>query len=69
MINERKVNVPICEKVTLSVKEAAAYSGIGEGKIRDLSNSENCKFVVWVGSKRMIKRKAFDKFIDESYSI
>lgn len=65
----RKVDVPICEKVTLSVKEAAAYSGIGETKIRDLSNSEGCKFVVWVGNKRMIKRKAFDRFIEESYSI
>ena len=65
----RKIDVPICEKVTLSVKEAAAYSGIGETKIRDLSNSEDCKFVMWVGNKRMIKRKAFDRFIEESYSI
>ena len=34
-----------------------------------LSNDENCPFVLWVGSKRLIKRKLFDKYIEECYSI
>lgn len=61
--------VPIWEKSNLTIEEAAAYSGIGVNKIRELSNDENCPFVLWVGSKRLIKRKLFDKYIEECYSI
>lgn len=61
--------VPIWEKSNLTIEEAAAYSGIGVNKIRELSNDENCPFVLWVGSKRLIKRKLFDKYIEEWYSI
>ena len=61
--------VPIWEKPNLTLEEAAAYSGIGVNKIRELSNDENCPFVLWVGSKRLIKRKLFDKYIEGCYSI
>lgn len=61
--------VPIWEKSNLTLEEAAAYSGIGVNKIRELSNDENCPFVLWVGSKRLIKRKLFDKYIEGCYSI
>ena len=60
---------PIWEKSNLTLEEAAAYSSIGVNKIRKLSNDENCPFVLWVGSKRLIKRKLFDKYIEECYSI
>ncbi|WP_295764584.1 excisionase [uncultured Oscillibacter sp.] len=36
---------------------------------REISNAGNCEFVLWVGSKRMIKRKQFDSYIARSYSI
>lgn len=61
--------VPIWERSNLTLEETAAYSGIGVNKIRELSNDENCPFVLWVGSKRLIKRKLFDKYIEECYSI
>ena len=61
--------VPIWEKSNLTLEEAAASSSIGVNKIRELSNDENCPFVLWVGSKRLIKRKLFDKYIEECYSI
>ena len=61
--------VPIWEKSNLTLEEAAAYSSIGVNKILELSNDENCPFVLWVGSKRLIKRKLFDKYIEECYSI
>lgn len=61
--------VPIWEKSNLTVEEAAAYSGIGINKIREISNSENCPFVLWIGNKRLIKRKRFDAYIDNQYSI
>lgn len=61
--------VPIWERAALTLEEAAAYSGIGQNKIREISNADNCEFVLWVGSKRMIKRKQFDSYIARSYSI
>ena len=63
------LNVPIWERSTLTVEEAAAYSGIGRNKLRSITDKEDCDFVLWVGSKRLIKRKLLDKIIDESYSI
>lgn len=48
--------VPIWEKSNLTLEEAAAYSGIGINKLRELTNNQSCDFVLWVGSKRLIKR-------------
>ena len=61
--------VPIWEKANLSMEEAAAYFGIGINKLREMTNEDNCPFVLWNGSKRMIKRKAFEKFLEAAYSI
>jgi excisionase family DNA binding protein len=61
--------VPIWEKSNLTLEEAAAYSGIGMGKIRELSNDEKCRFVLWVGNKRLIKRRLFDQYIESCYSV
>ena len=65
----KKIEVPIWEKSNLTVEETSAYSGIGINRIKDLSNNENCPFVLWVGKKRLIKRKLFDEYIEEQYSI
>ena len=43
--------VPIWEKSNLSLEEAAAYSGIGINKLRELTSDKNCHFVLWVGNK------------------
>lgn len=61
--------VPIWEKANLSMEEAAAYFGIGINKLREMTNEDNCPFVLWNGSKRMIKRKVFEKFLEAAYSI
>ncbi len=62
-------NVPIWEKVMLTIDEAAAYTGVGGRKIRQLTDDEKCPFVLWNGSKRLIKREAFVEFIKKQYSI
>ena len=62
-------NVPIWEKANLTIEEAAAYFGIGPNKLRAMTDGENCPFVLWVGSKRLIKRRKFEKFLEEQYSI
>ena len=61
--------IPIWQKSNLSLEEAAAYSGIGVNKLRDITNDKSCKFVLWVGNKRLIKRRLFDLFIEHAYSI
>ena len=67
--NPLKYEVPIWEKSNLTLEEAAAYSGIGINKLRKLSNSESCPFVLWVGSKRLIKRRKLDEYVERMYSI
>ena len=64
-----KYEVPIWEKSNLTLEEAAVYSGIGQAKLRELSNDENCPFVLWNGTKRLLKRKKLDEFIERAYSI
>lgn len=58
-----KFYVPISEKVLLTVEEAASYSNIGINKISDLLNNPLYEFVLYVGKKRLVKRKEFEKYI------
>ena len=61
--------IPIWKKSNLSLEEASAYSGIGINKLREITNEDRCKFVLWVANKRLIKRRLFDQFIEQAYSI
>ena len=45
-----------------------AYSGIGINKLRQLTNDEDCEFVLWLGTKRLIKRRKFDEYIEKLYA-
>lgn len=58
-----KFYVPISEKVLLTVEKAACYSNIGINKIGKLLNNPLCEFVLYVGKKRLVKRKEFEKYI------
>ncbi|MCI8694395.1 MAG: transposase [Lachnospiraceae bacterium] len=60
--------VPIWEKSNLSLEEAA-YSGLGVNRLHELTNERNCRFALWVGNKRLIKRRLFDQYIEQEYSI
>ena len=61
--------IPIWQKSCLTLEEAAAYSGVGINRIRKLTNDDRCEFVLWVGGKRLIKRKKFDEYLEKAYSI
>ena len=65
----REYDIPVWKKLTLSFEEAAAYSGIGVNKLRELTSFENCKFVLIIGGRKLIKREAFEQYIKESFSI
>ena len=60
---------PIWEKTTLTLEEAAAYTGIGIHKLREISDADKDRMVLWVGSKRLIKRKALEKYVEQTFSI
>ena len=62
-------DVPILEKSNLTLVEAAAYSGIGINKLRKISDNEDCPFVLWIGSKRLIKRRQLDEYTGRMYSL
>ena len=61
--------IPFWEKANLTLEEAAAYFSIGQQKLLDLTYNEDCVFVLWIGSKRLIKKNKFLKYIEEQYSI
>ena len=65
----QRMSIPICEKVTLTIKEASEYSNIGVNKIESLLKSPRCSFVLYVGRKKLVKRKEFEKFIATSVEI
>ncbi len=64
-----RYDMPIWEKSNLTIDEAAAYTGIGTKKLREISEDEDCEFVLWIGARRLLKRKKLDEYIDGQYSI
>lgn len=56
-----KYEVPIWEKYCLTLDEAAAYFGIGVNKLREMSDEPNCQFVIFNGSKRLIKHQKLEE--------
>ncbi len=56
-------------KMTLTIKEAAEYSNIGINKIENLPRMPNCPFVLFVGTKKLVKRKEFEEYISQKLII
>ena len=65
----QKYEVPIWEKMTLKIEEAAAYSNIGINKIDELAKKPQCPFVIYIGRKKLIKRKEFEKYISDNIEL
>lgn len=62
--------IPFWERYTLSIEEVAQYFRIGEHKLRQIINeNKDADFVLWNGNRVQIKRKLFEKFIDQSSCI
>jgi excisionase family DNA binding protein len=59
----------IKDKVALTVTEAAEYSNIGINKLESLLRDPRCPFVLYVGKKKLVKRKEFEKFISDNVEI
>ena len=60
-----QTEVPIWEKYTLTIEEAAKYFRIGENKLRRLAEENlSSGWVLVNGNRLQIKRKQFEKVID-----
>ena len=61
--------IPIEHKLALTIPEAAEISNIGQNKLNKLLKAPNCPFVLYVGNKKLVKRKEFERFLSERTEI
>ena len=66
---KEKEKVSIKDKLNLTIEEAAEYSNIGINKINDMAKDPKCPFVLYVGRKKLIKRLAFEKYINNMFEL
>ena len=64
MENSKIERVSIHLKMTLTSKEAAEYSNIGS-----MLRAPKCPFVLFVGTKKLVKRKEFEQYISSKLVI
>lgn len=61
--------VPIPEKLLLTIKEATIYSNIGINRIDSMLREDGCPFVLFVGSKKLVKRREFEAYLAERFAV
>lgn len=66
---KNKLDMPFWQKLNMTKQEAAAYSNIGINKIEEMLKEPKCSFVLYVGNKKLVKRKEFEQFIAKSLEI
>ena len=68
-MEDKILTVPIYLKMTLTAREAAEYSNIGINKIDNMLRTPNCPFVLFVGTKKLVKRWEFEQYISRTMAI
>lgn len=61
--------MPFWLKMNLTKQEAAVYSNIGINRIEEMLKEPNCPFVLYVGTKKLVKRKEFEQYIAKNHEI
>ena len=57
--------IPISDRYTLSIPEAAEYFGIGQTRLRRLIRlNPGAEYLISIGNRTRIKRIKFEQFID-----
>ena len=59
--------IPIWEKINLTIQEESEYSNIGISTIRGLLQKNGCPFLLKVGTKHLVKRKEFEKYLNSKH--
>ena len=66
----KSMYIDFWNKYNLSVEEASAYFHIGENRLRAiLAENPRADFILKVGSRTLVKKNKFGKFLDEQYEI
>ena len=66
----RTADVPVWERLCLTIEEASAYSLIGENRLRAIiENNQHADFILQVGNRTRIKRKEFEAYVSGLVSI
>lgn len=66
---EAQTEVEIKDKILLTIVEASKLSNIGTKQLYEWVRDERCVFVLRVKSKYLIKRKEFEKWLLNQYSV
>lgn len=61
--------VEIKDKLNLTIEEAAAYSNIGQNRIENMAKQPKCPFVLYIGRKKLIKRKEFEEYLEKAIEL
>ena len=65
----RAREVPIWERTLLTITEASDYTGVGICRLRRLADKPKNDLIVWVGSKKMYKRRKLDEYLENTETI
>lgn len=68
-LQKRSENTQFWTKTILTVEEAAAYTGIGRAKIRQIISQGNCPFTVNNGTQICVIQEAFIDYLDKQFRI
>ena len=63
-VGRNSLDIPVWRKVTLSIEEAAAYSGIGKLTLRSELQRDDCPFRLKIGRRYLIKREKFEDYLN-----
>jgi len=69
MIDDNIKGVRVSEKAFLILKEASEYFNIGQDKVRQLTDEDDCNFVLFNGNKRLIKKKLMEEYLNRQFPI
>lgn len=62
--------IPFWEQYALTIEEAASYFRIGEKKLRQIVNSNrDAEFLLWIGTRVLIKRLSFENFLERQNTL
>ncbi len=66
----KEVNeIPVWHKWNLTIQEASKYFNIGGSKLREITDNPDCDFVLFIGTKKLIKRIKFEEYLESEYSL
>ncbi len=60
-------NTPVWNRYVLTIVEAAEYYHIGEKKLRSIVDEHpKADFIIMNGNRVLLKKKQFEKFLDDA---